>query len=151
MRGCQVLPERFWNKVEIADKCWLWTAGLTEKGYGYYANRGGSNRAHRAAYEALLGPVPAGLVLDHLCHTQDRTCPGGPTCPHRRCVNPAHLEPVTHAENARRGLRSQKTHCPEGHEYVPEYLRDRPGKGRECATCHRMRWRPARALAPVSS
>mgnify|MGYP007071623989 FL=1 len=60
--------------------------------------------AHRAAWEVVNGPVPAGLVVDHRCHNADTACPGGPSCPHRRCCNPAHLEPVTHRTNLRRNL-----------------------------------------------
>lgn len=78
----------FWAKVEKTSTCWLWTAGRTTGGYGqcYSPAKG---YAHRTAYELLVGAIPYGMTLDHLCRV-------------RHCVNPAHLEPVTSAENTRR-------------------------------------------------
>lgn len=96
---------RFWPKVTKTDGCWLWT-GAKVKGYGRFKvwrdGRWTHVRAHRWAYEALEGPIPPGIYPDHLCHTNDLACPGGPTCPHRACVRPDHLEPVTDEENRRR-------------------------------------------------
>ncbi|WP_249139118.1 DNA (cytosine-5-)-methyltransferase [Actibacterium sp. MT2.3-13A] len=84
--------ERFWSKVEKTESCWDWTAALNEKGYGiFWSNdQDRSVRAHRFAYEQIDGEIPDGLELDHLCRN-------------RKCVNPAHLEPVTGKENTRRG------------------------------------------------
>lgn len=92
---------RFWAKVERGDAaaCWPWTGHRDDNGYGlgngYGRFRlGGQNGpryyAHRLAYELLIGPIPEGLVIDHLCSN-------------RACVNPAHMEPVSIAENVRRG------------------------------------------------
>ena len=81
--------DRFWSKVEKSAGCWLWTAGLCH-GYGQFSFLGLDVRAHRFAYELLVGPIPAGLEIDHLCRD-------------RACVNPDHLEPVTHRENGLRG------------------------------------------------
>lgn len=93
--------QRFWEKVDKTPSCWLWTGAISGgTGYGSFATMLGRNErkgvgAHRWAYEALVGPIPEGLVLDHLCAV-------------RRCVRPEHLEPVTIGENNRRGSRDRK-------------------------------------------
>lgn len=78
--------------VETEEGCWLWRGALTERGYGLLRDGRRRVRAHRAFYQELVGPVPDGLVLDHLCRNPS-------------CVNPGHVEPVTQAENIRRGAR----------------------------------------------
>ena len=89
--------ERFWPKVNLLGDCWLWLAYVNHGGYGRFrvgSMTDGTRRtvnAHRWAYEHLVGPIPEGLDLDHLCRV-----PG--------CVNPEHLEPVTHRENVARGF-----------------------------------------------
>lgn len=100
----QSLRDRFDGKVERTDGCWLWTGTVGPTGYGQIGSDTDRKRmlyAHRVSYELHVGPIPAGLEIDHTCHTDDPECPGGP-CLHRRCVNPKHLEPVTTAENQRR-------------------------------------------------
>lgn len=84
--------ELFWAKVHKTDSCWLWTA--TDDGHGYGHFQAGTNRhnarsvkAHRWAYEDLVGPIPEGMVLDHLCHVP-------------RCVNPDHLRVVSQRVNS---------------------------------------------------
>jgi hypothetical protein len=142
------LPERFWEKVTVTDQgCWQWT-GTLSKGYGRFHPGGrrrvgyGMSRAHRLAYAALIGPIGEGMSLDHDCHTRDESCPGGLPCLHRRCVNPAHLEPVTNTENQRRSpntlasLSAAKTHCPQGHPYDAENTLVFASEGkRRCRTC----------------
>ncbi|WDZ87225.1 HNH endonuclease signature motif containing protein [Micromonospora cathayae] len=129
------------------DACWLWRGDLTTDGYARFGKQ--NDPAHRVAYELMVRPVPDGLVVDHLCHNADQSCPGGTGCVHRRCVNPAHLEAVTQRDNLLRSphtapnRNAAKTHCPRGHEYSPEntYSR-RTAKGRarrECKTCRRER------------
>jgi hypothetical protein len=112
--------------------CWLWTASCTD-GYGQIgagSRTDGSFRvlkAHRIAYELHIGPIPEGLEPDHLCRV-------------RHCVNPWHLEPVTHQVNMQRGFpgaHGLKTHCPAGHEYAGENLYLRPNGGRICRACRR--------------
>lgn len=113
--------------------CWIWT-GQLRKGYGRYGGR----PAHRISYEAFVGPIPEGLVIDHLC--RNRAC----VRPH-----PDHLEPVTPAENDRRARAYVQKHpgesvhhgakrwCIHGHEYTPENTgKDKYGK-RFCLGCRR--------------
>lgn len=123
------VARRFWQKVDRRgpDECWPWLGCKNGSGYGDLYIDGRTRRAHRFAYELLVGPIPSGLTLDHLCRT-------------RHCVNPAHLEPVTNKENLMRGvsfsaLNAKKTHCKRGHEFTPENtVRPRDGR-RRCRTC----------------
>lgn len=90
--GDERLPQRFWDKVQVVESgCWEWT-GWDVHGYGMYRHFGRDQRAHRVAYEVLVQQIPYGLECDHLCRV-------------RRCVNPAHVEAVTHKENVRRAPR----------------------------------------------
>ena len=142
------LIDRVLNKtIAGRNACWIFTGSQCTSGYGRIKFSNGSRRyAHRIAYEALVGPIPIGLQLDHLCHTRDPLCAGGVTCLHRRCVNPDHLEPVTNAENSRRGSdrKAQRTHCGNGHELTPENTRIEPNRDRtrtRCRECVRIRQR----------
>jgi hypothetical protein len=119
-----------WTRVTIGDGCWEWSGPITKKGYGNY-KVDGIQQAHRVAYTMLVGPIPEGLALDHLCLNH-------------LCVRPSHLEPVTFAENTRRAraLYDEADHplCQYGHEFTVENTYRRPdGRGRMCRTCIRER------------
>lgn len=132
------LEQRFWAKVNTQGPipqvrpdlgpCWIWTAS-TVSGYGHVFADGKFVRAHRLAYEWLIGSIPDGLILDHLCET-------------RPCVRPSHLNPTTIPANALRSPKhnAYKTHCPAGHPYdegntivIPRGA----GTYRRCRACQR--------------
>ena len=130
------LLERFVQKFipEPNTGCWLWTACCSSGGYGSIKLNGKMVGAHRVAYELFVGPIPYGLELDHV---KARGCVGSV------CVNPQHLEPVTHQENTRRGEvgshNRDKTRCPAGHLYDEANTFESSHPGRRCRECHRER------------
>ncbi|MEU2403361.1 HNH endonuclease signature motif containing protein [Streptomyces rubiginosohelvolus] len=133
--------ERLTSRTEPGPSgCVLFTGQLNNTGYGQISVDGTLMLAHRAMYELTVGPIPAGLFLDHTCHNRDDSCRGGNGCFHRRCVNVDHLEPVTAAENSRRGrawvFNGTKTHCPKGHPYDDENTNVYDGR-RYCRACNR--------------
>lgn len=135
--------------------CWLWLGAIdVATGYGVFEVGHGADRklyrVHTVAYEFEVGSVPDGLQLDHLCHTYDPTCPGGRACPHRRCANPTHLEPVSRKENILRGrsfsaINAAKTHCIHGHEFTPENTYLEQDGHRACRTCKSQRGKRRRS------
>lgn len=120
-----------WVKLDVAD-CWLFTGWRCAGGYGRFWSGAKLVQAHRWVWEYLVGPIPDGLELDHLCRQ-------------RACCNPDHLEAVTPRVNTfrSRAVSTQnavKTHCPQGHPYAGENLivRYRPaGIERRCRACVR--------------
>lgn len=116
--------ERFTTKINKTDTCWLWTAGLTKGGYGQFGIGKKKFSAHRFAYELWVGPIPHGMVIDHLCRV-------------KACVRPEHLEAVSQKVNLNRGEHgnTKKTHCIHGHEFTPENTYVRKTGGRKCKTC----------------
>lgn len=94
---------RFTAKIVVDPSgCWRWTGGRNGKGYGCIGLRKKGWLVHRLMFWLVNGYLTPGLQVDHTCHNEDRLCPGGSTCRHRVCVNPAHLEEVTNGENRRR-------------------------------------------------
>jgi hypothetical protein len=144
--------EKVMSRVDKrAGGCWLYAGALAADGYARVKDAGSDLAllVHRVTYEQLVGPIPEGLVLDHLCRV-------------RHCVNPEHLEPVTHMENLRRGVKArlgERTHCSEGHEFTPENTtlqrRNRKDGGTSftpiCRTCRRVygkSWEARKRAAP---
>ena len=130
------LLERFWSKVDTSGDCWLWVGGTSDTGYGSFGCKVDGERvsmnAHRFSWELEHGPVPSGLELDHLCRV-------------RRCVKPAHLEPVTHRENVLRGMGpgaivGREGRCMRGHEMTAGNTYVVPANSqRQCRRCKRLR------------
>lgn len=125
--------------------CITWTGYKAQNGYGYVVVDGKNIRAHRFTWEQKFGPIPDGLVLDHICHNEaakNGECVGGFDCQHRLCVNLDHLQAVTQRENIMNGLHSidVKECCPKGHSYkVERNIMIRKSGKRECAECNRNR------------
>jgi len=115
--------------------CWLWSGSVNPAGYGLYgsARTGDRRAAHRAVYEAVRGPIPDGLTLDHLCRA-------------RSCVNPDHLEPVPIAENIQRTPRVVTGLCKRGHPLDGVYRYG--ARKRYCKTCARRRTTEDRIRSP---
>lgn len=146
-----VYEERFFSRIaQMGDdplvSCWEWRRGKTAKGYGTFSVRGVKTYAHRYAYELFRDEIPEGLHIDHLCRN-------------RACCNPWHLEPVTAAENYRRGEMQQRriaahaarTACKWGHEWNEESERRDARGNRYCRLCSRRRtresWARKKAMA----
>ena len=137
----------FWSKVDRngpvptckpeLGQCWIWIGASRGRGYGcvgiprFLSNQFPSRGAHIVSYVMARGAVPIGCEIDHLCRNH-------------RCVNPGHLEPVTHTENIRRGdtvaygtFKRSRTHCPNGHPYSTENTALNSRGHRRCRECHR--------------
>ena len=128
--------DRILARIEREGECWIFAGSKHPQGYGQVHNPGGSRLVHVIVYQRMIGPVPEDMELDHLCRRE-------------ACCNPAHLEPVTHGENVRRGrsdggrANRAKTHCPQNHPYDEANTRWYRG-GRRCRACDRERHAAAR-------
>jgi hypothetical protein len=142
------LDVRFWRHVDKTDTCWNWT-GATVRGYGQFSRdylknaegkwRTKTVRAHRHAYETLVGPIPEGLTIEHECKNRGCVRPG-----------PGHCVPLTRGENSLAGegpaaQNARKTHCAAGHEFTAENTHIRKEGHRECRACARDRARRYRS------
>ena len=127
------LPDRMVEKVRTDGSCWTWLGAVTENGYGQMWFDGKPRRPHRVAYLLLVGEIPDGLTIDHLCRN-------------KLCVNPAHMEPVTSAENKRRWARLI-TACKRGHDYTQENTGRNSRGQRHCKRCIRESRQRAREMA----
>ena len=123
-----IMIQRFIDKVDKTGNCWEWIARKNVKGYGTFKLNNNTMLAHRVSYEYFKGLIPKGLTIDHLCRN-------------RHCVNPDHLEAVSHIDNVRRGntglYMKSKTHCPQGHEYINDNLYVNVKGSRTCRMCTR--------------
>ncbi|MFG2773743.1 HNH endonuclease signature motif containing protein [Streptomyces sp. NPDC048350] len=131
------LTDRFLDKIAPGPLgCWDWTAHVKPNGYGQFKIAGRPQYAHRVAYELTRGRIPRGLVIDHLCRR-------------RHCVNPDHLEVVSHRTNIRRGIspaarRARQTHCTRGHRFNRANTYLAPNGTRHCRPCAAWRARARR-------
>ncbi len=118
---------RYAEKIEVTDGCWTWLGTRTTRGYGRIFKGRKPYQAHRVVYELLVGAIPEGMTLDHLCRN-------------RLCVNPAHLEPVSDRINRMRGISppavaARRATCVHGHEYTPQTMRLTKQGARVCRIC----------------
>jgi len=130
--------KKFFSKIEKTKTCWIWTGADNGAGYGRFHSNYSDKRVHRVSYEFFTGEkIPKGLVIDHLCRN-------------RKCVNPDHLEVVSHKVNILRGngvgaVNKAKTHCKFGHEFSGDNLaiqiRPNGAKWRICVTCKKTRYK----------
>lgn len=142
-----MLPDYLESKIsKVPGGCWLWTASITDTGYGNIRIKKVLYKAHRIVYELLKGPITE-QTLDHLCRV-------------RSCVNPDHLEPVSMRENLLRGQgmsgrHARQTHCAYGHEFTPENTqvirrRTRDVVERACKICQKRRAEEVKARASAA-
>ncbi|MFD9789638.1 HNH endonuclease signature motif containing protein [Streptomyces sp. NPDC059070] len=121
--------DRFLAKIRDSEGgCWEWTGHIKPNGYGQVRVGDRKHNVHRLAYEVLVGPIPPGLVIDHLCRN-------------RRCLRPDHLEPVTQRTNVLRGegpaaRNARSTHCVQGHTFDAVNTYVRPNGSRDCRSCN---------------
>lgn len=127
----------------MASECWLWGGFIDKDGYGMFSAKIGSKkttlRAHRAVYEDMIGMIPPGLTIDHLCEV-------------RRCINPEHLKPATNRQNVLRskksvaGINVRKSRCVNGHDFDRANTYIRLTGGRMCRKCRTIKERSRRGV-----
>jgi hypothetical protein len=145
---------RFLAHIRIGDQapahapelgpCWLWTASVDGDGYGQFRVGADVGAAFHFAHDTVHGTPPDGYVRDHFCHDPE-TCPGGRTCPHRPCVNPAHIRAVPWLVNQTRScsphaINARKQTCIHDHPLEGENVYRHPKRGtRDCRACRARR------------
>ncbi|PXH62351.1 HNH endonuclease signature motif containing protein [Klebsiella variicola] len=143
MTKCNSLPasteSRLLSKVEkdLETGCWIFTGSRLPSGYGILWNGARPTGAHRISFQLYKGEIPAGKEIDHICNN-------------RSCVNPAHLQAISHKENIHKsstlmGVNARKSHCKRGHPLNGENLHITPLGARQCKECMRMHARNAKA------
>lgn len=144
MRATVPVEDRLFPKLDADGPCWLWTGAKNRGGYGVI-NQGrtvGVAIVHRFVWELLVGPIPPGADLDHLCRV-------------RECANPDRLEPVSRAVNVARGAHRAKaprrTECVKGHPFTPENTLPNGDHGRACRQCKNESNRAYRAKKKAAS
>jgi hypothetical protein len=143
----QYLVDRILATREITPEgCWLWPGTTSHDGYGYVKYRHQGKRpgvyVHRLIYMRLIGDPGDMIELDHLCHRPAECKVPSDKCPHRRCVNPGHLDPVTPQQHGQRRL---VPHCPLNHAYDEANTHIGKDGGRHCRECHRLAMAAVRA------
>ena len=116
----------------VGSRCWMWKSPSVRNGYGLFYNGEKLDCAHRFSYQHFVGEIPEDKEIDHLCRN-------------RLCVNPRHLEAVSHRENCLRGTspaakNAKKTHCHNGHKFDEANTHRHP-LGRKCRACDREKYR----------
>ena len=130
--------ERFWDKVNKTDTCWLWTASKGSKGYGMFRVNGRLYGAHKWSYIMAHGEVDTdGMEVHHSCENPS-------------CVNPEHLSLKTNSTHRYLHEIHRDTHCKRGHEFTEENTKHSPGH-RQCRICNRIRQRRRRAEAKLKA
>jgi hypothetical protein len=121
---------RFLIKIKFTEACWYWEGAKNDSGYGYWGFQGKVRPAHVYSYQIFKGEIPAGFELDHICRNHS-------------CLNPFHLEAVSHSVNVQRGVdfkvktNQGKTHCIRGHPLSgTNLLLRKNGKWRRCRICN---------------
>jgi hypothetical protein len=128
-RGSSVLDRLMFRTALLVNGCWEWRGARNQKGYGNIRieSYGPAKSAHRVAYAELVGPIPDGMEIDHLCKN-------------RACINPQHLEAVTRTTNIQR-VDQRKSVCKNGHEMTPAntriYTTKQGYEARKCSACAR--------------
>jgi hypothetical protein len=133
--------------VTRSGECLISNVPKDAKGYAVMRTQEKFHKLHRVSYERWHGPIPAGLLVDHICHNEAALrgeCMGGNSCAHRGCVNPGHLRAVTTRENwassplTMSAMRKSRTHCIRNHPYDETNTKIRPDGARECRECKRI-------------